>query len=194
MENALSAQLFFLLAEVLPESLLHLWPEPRPLPQHHQHSRERATYERPLGNRQSTTFSFLLHPPLFLGMNHNANSAQHDRCSTPHPPIIAMHPIQKVAVPKKTNLALQMVHARGLFQGIQIPASYTQTICLSSPPTTAPSPDTPSGNARPLEYDPGEIRLKIPLRLEEYSPHHSTLLSGSLRPQPLRPCYCPAGG
>ena len=133
MENALSAQLFFLLAEVLPESLLHLWPEPRPLPQHHQHSRERATYERPLGNRQSTTFSFLLHPPLFLGMNHNANSAQHDRCSTPHPPIIAMHPIQKVAVPKKTNLALQMVHARGLFQGIQIPASYMQTICPSSP-------------------------------------------------------------
>ena len=134
MENALSAQLFFLLAEVLPESLLHLWPEPRPLPQHHQHSRERATYERPLGNRQSTTFSFLLHPPLSLGMNHNANSAQLDRCSTPHPPIIAMHPIQKVAVPKKTNLALQMVHTRGLFQGIQIPASYTQTICLSSPP------------------------------------------------------------
>ena len=86
MENALSAQLFCHLAEVLPESLLHLWPEPRPLPQHHQYPRERATYERPLGNRQSTTFSFLLHPPLSLGMNHNANSAQLDRCSTPHPP------------------------------------------------------------------------------------------------------------
>lgn len=192
MENALSAQLFFLLAEVLPESLLHLWPEPRPLPQHHQHSRERATYERPLGNRQSTTFFFLLHPPLFLGMNHNANSAQHDRCSTPHPPIIAMHPIQKVAVPKKTNLALQMVHARGLFQGIQIPASYTQTICLSSPPTTAPSPDTPSDNTHMRRDAPGEIRHKIPLRIGNIPPH-STALSVSLRPQPSRPCYCPAG-